>query len=153
MKLSKREIKDLKEIEEIINKTLICHVGFVDIDKPYVLPFNFTYENITVYLHSAPEGKKNDILEKNNNICISLYTDSELYFRHKEVPCSYSMKFRSVVISGKAFIIPEYDEKVRIMNLFMKKYTGSDDFKYNAPAINNVKIYKVLINEITGKKF
>lgn len=153
MKLPKREIKNPVEIEEIINKSLICHVGFVDNDKPYVLPFNFSYENNTVYLHTAPKGKKNDILKKNNNVCISFDIDSKMHFRDKEVACSYGMKYRSVIISGKAFIIEDYNEKVRIMNLFMNKYTGSSEFKYNPPAINNVNIYKIRIEEATGKKF
>lgn len=152
MNLPNREIKRFEEIEEIINKAMICHVGFADGDKPYVLPFNFGYENRTIYLHTAPEGKKNDILKKNNNICISFDIDSQLYFRNKEVACSYGMKYKSVVLSGKAIPVDNYEEKIRIMNIFMKKYTG-EEFKYNAPAIKNVKIYRIETEEISGKKF
>jgi uncharacterized protein len=152
MNLPKREIKNFYEIQEIINKALLCHIGFVDNNKPYVLPLNFAYDNKTVYLHTAPEGKKNDILLKNNNVCISFDIDAKLYFRNEDVACSYGMNFRSVIISGKAIIIEDYNEKIRIMNLFMKKYTGSDNFKYNPPSINNVKVYKVEAVEITGIK-
>ncbi len=152
MILKNREIHNYTEIEEIINKADICHIGLVDGDKPYVLPFNFAYQNRVIFLHTAPEGKKNDVIEKNNNICISFDIDTKLSFRNEEMACSYSMKYRSVVLSGKAMLINDYDEKVRVMNLIMVKYTGKE-FTYNAPAINNIKIYKVEIEEITGKKF
>ena len=68
MILKDREIFDFNEIEEIINNTQLCYVAMSLNDEPYVLPFNFAYENRTIYLHSAPEGKKIDILEKNPKV-------------------------------------------------------------------------------------
>ena len=36
------------------------------------------------------------------------------------------------------------------MNIIMRKYTGKD-FTFNAPAINNVSTYKVIIDKIETK--
>jgi uncharacterized protein len=150
--LGEKKIDNLQEMEDIINKAIVCHIGFADGDKPYVLPFNFSYENKTIYLHSAMTGKKIDIITKNNNVCISFDIDHKLFYRDKEVACSYGMKFKSVLISGKIILIEDYNEKVRVLNTMMKKYAG-EEFKYNSPAVNNVNVYKVEIKEISGKKY
>lgn len=153
MILANREIRNYKEIENIIINQKICCVAFSDDNIPYVLPFNYYYENNTIYLHSAPEGKKNEILKKNNKVCVTIYEDGEVFYRHENVACSYGWRFKSVVINGTVEFITDLDKKVEIMNKFMKKYTGKDDFKYNEPAIKNVCIMKISIDQITGKKY
>ena len=153
MILKDREIVNFSHIEEIIRQAQVCHVGMVDGDTPYVLPFNFAYEERTVYLHCAPVGKKLDVLAKNNNVCITFDIDHKISYRHEHVACSWGMKFKSVVLHGKAEFVNDYDEKIRIMNLVMKKYAGHDQFKYNAPAVNNVRVLKIAVETITGKQF
>jgi hypothetical protein len=46
--------------------------------------------------------------------------------------------------------VDDYEEKARILNVVMRKYTGKD-FSYKAPAVNNVEIYKVEPVKIEGK--
>jgi len=146
------EIKDKSEIEEIIKSTKVCHVAVVDDNMPYVFPMNFGYENNVLYLHSAPIGRKIDIMKKNNSVSISMEKDSELYFQHVDVACSYAMKFRSVILFGKISFISENDEKIRILNIIMNHYTNKSDFKYNKPAIDNVAVMRIDIEHITARK-
>ncbi len=144
---------DLDVIEAIIRKCNICFIGVVDPDhKPYVLPMNYGYKNKVIYLHSAPEGRLIDIIENNNNICITFSTDNELVFQHPEVACSYRMKSKSVVAMGKVEFIEDMDEKREALNILMKTYSQKE-FKYNDPAVRNVKIWKVAVEEITCKEF
>lgn len=146
-------LQKIQEIEEIINQCEVCYLAMADNDNtPYVLPFNFGYESNTIYLHSAPVGKKMNILKTNNKVCVAFSTDHEIYGQHKDVACSYSMKSRSVVAFGKVVFIEDLEEKKRVLNLIMKKYTGRDDFTYSTPAITNVCVYKVMIEQITGKE-
>ena len=124
----------------------------VDGDKPYVIPMNFGYKDKTIYFHGAPEGQKIDVLHKNNNVCITFDIDHKLRYRDEHVACSWSMRFRSVVLSGKAIFIEDYNEKIDCLNIIMENYSDKK-FNYNSPAVKNVKIWKVEINEITGKKY
>lgn len=141
-----------EKAKEVIDKCDVCYIGMIDQDnKPYVLPFNFGYEDGIVFLHSAPIGKKIDVLQNNPEICVSFSTDHKLFHRHEQVACSYGMRYKSVLISGKVEFIEDYDEKVRVLNIIMRKYTGKD-FDYNTPAVKNVAIYKV-IPEKTETKF
>ncbi len=144
-------ISNPEKIREIIDKCDVCYVGMVDTDgKPYVLPFNFGYEDGSIYLHMAQQGKKMDVLANNPNVCVAFSTDHKLFHRNEGVACSYGMHYRSVLAYGVAAFIEDYDEKVRIMNVTMKKYTGKD-FLYNAPAIHNVAVYHIKVSKLEGK--
>ena len=145
------QTEDLKKIEEIVNKVKVCHIGFVDGDTPYVLPFNFAYRNNTLYIHSALTGRKIDILKKNNKVCASFEADSKLFVRHEQVACSYSMTFKSVLMFGTLEFIDDIEEKSKIMNLIMEFYTGKSNFTYNLPAISNVAIMKIKIDKATAR--
>ena len=150
--LRESKITDLHEMEEIINRAEVCHIAFVDGDKPYVLPFNFGYESKTIYIHSASVGKKTEIVKHNNNVCINFNIDHELFFRTKEVACSYGMRFKSVVANGTIHLLDDYDRKVHAMHIIMKKHSLGE-FTFNAPAINNINVYKIIITNISGKKY
>ncbi|WP_062045161.1 pyridoxamine 5'-phosphate oxidase family protein [Lentimicrobium saccharophilum] len=141
-------------IEEIISGCEVCYVGMVDPEhKPYTLPFNFGYADETVYLHSAPTGRKIEVLRNNPNVCIAFSTAHELYKQSEQVACSYGMKYKSVLISGKVEFVEDFDEKVRILNIIMRQYTQRDDFNYNAPAVKNVAVMKVRAVKTEAKAF
>ena len=141
--MANRMSNDPAVVKKIVDKCEVCYLGMVDHQgMPYVLPFNFGYENGIIYLHSAREGKKIDILKENPAVCVTFSTDHKLFHRHEPVACSYGMKYRSVLITGRIVFVEDYDEKVRILNIIMQKYTGRI-FDYNAPAVNNVCVYRV----------
>jgi uncharacterized protein len=147
---------DLKkeEIEAIIAKCDACYLGMVEGDGiPYVLPFNFGYHDGTLYLHAGPGGKKFSVLAGNNRACAAFSTDHELRGRHENVACSYFMKYRSVLLHGRIEMITDYDEKVRALNIIMKKYTGKGDYTYNAPAVNNVQAFRLVVEKARGRSF
>ncbi|HKK10665.1 MAG TPA: pyridoxamine 5'-phosphate oxidase family protein [Bacteroidales bacterium] len=140
--------------EDIIKRCQVCNVAMTDENQnPYVLPFNFAYADGALYLHSAPEGRKIDILTKNPRVCVSFSTDYELYHQNENVACSYSMRYRSVLVYGEVEFIDLLDEKKRILNKIMAHYTGKEEFNYNLPALKNVKIFKVNISQMDGRTF
>lgn len=150
--MANRMLKDPERISEIINKCEVCYLGMVDEQgHPYVLPFNFGYEQGVIYLHSAAAGRKIDILKQNPNVCVTFSTDHQLFHRHEQVACSYGMRYRSALAFGKVVFIDDYQEKEKVLNVFMRKYAGRD-FPYNAPAVNNVAIYKVEVSRLEGKE-
>ena len=60
-------IEEKSQIETIINQCKVCYLGMIDNDQsPYVVPMNFGYKNNIFYLHSGPDGKKIQLLNKNN---------------------------------------------------------------------------------------
>ena len=82
-------IEDKQRIESIILHCDACFVGFTDLEgNPYVVPMNFGYENGVLYLHSGPEGSKLEMLEHNNNVCISTRKKRAVTACVPKAPCA-----------------------------------------------------------------
>jgi len=146
-------ITDRKEQEDIINQCDVCFVGIVEEDgTPYVIPMNFGYAEGVIILHSAPEGKNISLLALNNKVCVTFCTERKLVYQHPDVACSYSMNAKSVICKGSVSFVEDLAEKEIAMNLTMKNYTDRP-FKYSKPALTNVKVWRVTIDEITAKAF
>jgi len=146
-------ISDRSEIESIINQCDICFVGITEADgTPYVIPMNFGYLEGDIILHSAPEGKHLSLLAISNRICVSFCSDRKLVYQHPDVACSYSMKSQSVVCKGSVTFIEDLKEKEEAMNQVMKKFSDRT-FTFSAPALRNVKVWRVKVDEITAKSF
>ncbi len=149
-----RQITSRNTLDEIIRKCSFCSVAMVDQhQRPYVLPMNFGYEDGVIYLHSAPEGKKVDILRTNNQVCINFSTDLELRHQNEEVACSYGMKYKSVLAFGKVEFIDDPEEKRKILDILMRQYTGRTGYTYNDPAVINVKVYKIVAEKLEGRVY
>ncbi len=143
-----------KQVQEIIDKCDVCYLGMSSPEGyPYVLPFNFGYHEGALYLHSGQGGRKFDLLQNNNRACAAFSTDHELQARHDHVACSYFFRYRSVLLHGYIEMIEQYEEKIRALNIIMKKYAGRGDFKYNAPAINNVRTFRLIVEKAEGRTF
>ena len=146
-----RFITDRSEMEAIIRKCQVCHIAMVDPDGlPYLLPFNFGYEDGVIFLHSARKGKKIGILENNPNVCIEFSTDYLLRFQSQQVGCSYTMKYRSVLAYGKVEFIEDQEQKIRIMDQVMQNY-ALRDFTFNPPSMKEVCCWIVKIERMEGK--
>lgn len=146
-------ITDKNEIESTIDQCDICFIGLIEADgTPYVIPMNFGYLNNEIILHSAPEGKHLSLLELNNRICVTFCPDRKLVYQHPDVACSYSMLSKSVVCKGAVTFIEDLHEKAEALNSMMKKFSDRT-FKYSTPALSNVRVWRVTVDEITAKAF
>jgi nitroimidazol reductase NimA-like FMN-containing flavoprotein (pyridoxamine 5'-phosphate oxidase superfamily) len=146
-------IDDEQEMEKIIRSCPVCFIAVSDTNcTPYVLPMNFGYKDKIIYLHSAPNGKIIDILNHNNKISIAFTHGQQLAYQNVEVACSYRMRSKSVIIEGVVEFIERDDEKIKALDIIMAQYTERA-FTYSTPAVRNVKIWKVGINNFTCKLF
>lgn len=146
-------IEDKQRIESVILQCDVCFVGITDLEgNPYVVPMNFGYENGILYLHSGPEGGKLEMLEHNNNVCITFSTGRKLVYQHEKVACSYSMRSESAICRGKVTFIEDMEAKHRALNIIMHHYTDRE-FNYSEPALRNVKVWQVPVDRMSGKAF
>ena len=149
MRRKDQEIKDIAAIEDIIGKAQVCRLALSDNGQPYIVPLCFGYKNITLYFHTALEGKKLDILRENNNVCFEIDIDQELVKGKKA--CNCTMKYRSVIGFGKAELIEDIELKRKSINIIMQNYYEGF-FTYPDESIKNTVVIKVEIESMTGKK-
>ena len=149
MRRKDKEIKDIVEIESIINKSNVCRIALSEDNSPYIVPVCFGYKDNCLYFHSANSGKKIEIIKNNNSICFEFDDYSGLML--SENPCDWDIKYLSVIGYGKASIIHDFDEKIKALSIIIEHY--SDTFyQFQKNNINAVTIIKVEIRNITGKR-
>ncbi|GAH17704.1 unnamed protein product, partial [marine sediment metagenome] len=95
MRRKDKEIADEKAMVSIVEKAIVCRVAMCWQDEPYVVPMSFGYRDNCIYLHSAREGRKLDILRNNDKVCIEFDIGVELIQSHEA--CKSSMKYKSVL--------------------------------------------------------
>ena len=150
MRRKDKEITEKSVIEKIINDAEFCRIALSNGNEPYIIPMNFGYKDNCVYMHSAKEGKRLDIMKVNNNVCFQVESQVELL--RGENPCGWSTRYYCVIGFGKATIIDDIDEKRRALDIIMEKYTERPSHEYSENALNKVLAIKVELNSITCKK-
>jgi len=65
-----QEITDRIEMDRIIHTAMVCRLGLSDDGQPYVVPLNFGYDGSVVYMHSARQGRKLEIISRNPRVCL-----------------------------------------------------------------------------------
>lgn len=149
MRRKDREIVDRNIIDDIISRCKVCHVALCENGQPYVLPLNFGYDGKHLYFHSANEGKKIEIVKKNNRVGFEFDILHEILTAKN--PCEWGSKYESVVGTGIADFIESPQEKARALECILSQYEG-DLNEFKESSLSFVTIIRVAIVSIFGKK-
>lgn len=145
-------IENRDEIDQIIRSCKTCYLAMSEAGQPYVLPMNFALEGDYVILHSAQSGRMWETLKANPKVCINWTLGEDLAWQDERVGCSYRVKSQSVNVEGSVEFIDDYDEKYRLLEVFMTQYSDRE-FKFGRPSVVNVGIVKVKMEKVTAKEF
>ena len=149
MRRKEKEITEKSAIEAVIRKALVCRVGLSDNGMPYIVPVCFGYQDDTIYVHGALEGKKVDILKKNSNVCFEIDIDPEIV--KGKTACEWSIKYQSVIGFGKASFVDDPDQKQKALNVIMYQYSDGS-FQFPESTIHKTAVIKIEITSMTGKQ-
>ena len=149
MRRKDKLIEDKKIIKKILTNSKICRIGLFDKNHPYIVPMNYGYSNDSLYFHCAPDGKKIDLIKRNNKVCFEIEHSHEIV--KKEVSCNWTTKYLSVIGYGAIEIIYDTDEKKNGLNIIMKHH-GKKENIYDDKLVNKVVILKLNISSLTAKQ-
>jgi uncharacterized protein len=150
-----KEITDKNIMESILAEADHCILSLSDGEMPYTVPMNFGFKNNNLYLHSALEGKKIEILRINKRVSFGVVIGADIV--KSESPCNWGMKYKSVVGTGNAYFINDPLDKREALDIIMDKYQNEDNesckkpFKYSESSINSVLLIRVELTDLTGK--
>ena len=146
------EITDPSRIQSILDTAKILRLGLAVDNEPYVVPMNYGYRmeegKLTLYLHSAVQGKKLDMLKTNPNVFFELDCD-HVPFEGK-LPCQYGISYASVMGRANAAIVEDVEEKMEAMSILMKTQTGKD-FTFNDRLVSIVTVIRLDVSAYTAK--
>ena len=152
--MTKRELQitDEQQIRAILDGAKVVHVGMCVDNEPYVVPMNYGYAmedgRLTIYLHSAQQGKKLDMIRQNPKVFFEMDCDWVPF--EGEKPCQYGLSYSSVMGRGTATIVEDVEEKKRAMSLLMKTQTEKD-FTFDDRLVSIVAVIRIDAAEYTAK--
>ena len=149
MRRKDKQINDIAAIEDILSRATVCRLGLCDGGRPYVVPLCFGYKENALYFHCAMEGKKLEILRKNENVCFEVDIERELI--KGEAACEWGMKYKSVIGFGKAVFVEDAESKRKALDIIMQNYSEGV-FEYSEEAIKKTVVIKIEIESMTGKQ-
>ena len=153
MRRNDREIKDINEVISIIDECDTLRLAINNEGFPYIVPLNYGYRwdgsKIELYFHSATEGMKLDLMHKDNRASFEMDQKHSLKTDASREYCT--MMYESVIGDGFITFIEDYDEKVDALQLICNHY-HREGFVFSKAAVNRTVVYKLTVNEITGKR-
>ena len=149
MRRKEKAISDVSGIDAIIEKAAVCRLGMLDGDQPYIVPLSFGYQDNTLYFHGALKGRKNDLIKKNPNVCVEF--DIAVEALSDDNACEWSMKYQSVIGSGKAAFVDDVEEKRHALGGIMAHYSDKA-FVFPKQMVRATAVIKVEIKRMTGKQ-
>ena len=150
MRRSEKQITDQNELIDILDGNTICRIAFSDNDIPYIVPMNYGYAENKIYLHTAQEGRKMQILERNNSVCFEITDSIEIV--KSEVACDFGTNFRSIIGFGTITPVMDFKEKLHAIRTIMKQHTNKDHWEFPDKKIDMFMILEITIEKLTGKK-
>lgn len=117
---------------------------------PYITPVNYVYEENSVFIHTKFTGRKLENIRHNPNVCFEISSKGNLYVSEKA--CGFSMRFWSILVTGRAEEVTDISIKRMAIGSLMEKYGRGFEF---TPATDEdlakVNVVRINISEITGK--
>jgi len=149
LRKKEREIKDRQAIDDIIRRCQVCHLAMCDDGQPYVVPLNFGYDDSFLYFHAALEGRKIDIIKRNNRVGFEFDILHDIVKAEKA--CDWGARYESVIGSGAAEIVDDLETKNTALECIMRQY-GSEAKDFPDDIMKKTLIIRVRILEISGKR-
>ena len=149
MRRKEQEISEESSIKTIIEKAVVCRLGMVDGNQPYIVPLCFGYHDNVLYFHSALEGQKIDFIRKNPDVCFEFDLIAETL--ESTNACDWSMEYQSVIGFGKAVFIESSEEKRKALGIIMAQYSNRQ-FQFPENKLKKTAVIKVQVKSITGKQ-
>jgi nitroimidazol reductase NimA-like FMN-containing flavoprotein (pyridoxamine 5'-phosphate oxidase superfamily) len=109
-RLPKRGQYDRETLYRILDEALICHVGFVEHNQPYVIPINFARVDDRIILHGAKASRLLKHIAAGHPICVEATLVDGLVLARSVF--HHSVNYRSAVVFGKGQLIQDEQEKL-----------------------------------------
>jgi nitroimidazol reductase NimA-like FMN-containing flavoprotein (pyridoxamine 5'-phosphate oxidase superfamily) len=151
-RLSKRGDYQRETIDAVLDEALICHIGFVHDDQPYVIPTLHARVGDQVLIHGSAASRTLRTIAAGAPLCLTATLVDGLVLARSAF--HHSMNYRSVVLLGSARLLEDEDEKTAALEAFTEKLVPGRWDAVRWPTRQELKGTKVLtmpIDEASAK--
>jgi uncharacterized protein len=147
-----RGIYDRAAIDAILDEALICHVGFVVDEQPFVIPTIHARVGDTLYLHGSPASRMLRQLAGGVDVCVTATIVDGVVLARSVYKSS--LNYRSAVVLGRARTVEDTDEKRLALEAVVEHVAAGRSREARAPNDEELKATLVLslaIDEASAK--
>ena len=152
MRRKDREVRDKGEIFDILYRCDTVRVAMHGEGYPYVVPVSFGMEVVEgraiLYFHCAQQGMKLELLDKDPRVCV----EGDLFLGIEKTPHGITARYESVVGFGTCCFVTDAAEVRHGLELLTGHYGFSDYPLDRCAGIDHLRIGKIVLEEITGKR-
>jgi uncharacterized protein len=151
-RMPKRGHYDRETIYQILDEALICHVGFVDQDQPYVIPINFARVEDSIVLHGAKASRLLKHIEAGHPVCVEATIVDGLVLARSVF--HHSVNYRSVVLFGRGRLIADEQEKLAALEAVTEHLIPGRWKEARLPSqkeLNATSVVSIQIDEASAK--
>lgn len=118
-RVPKRGIYDNETVYQIIDEALICHVGFIQNEQPFVIPtLHARWEN-QVLLHGATTSRLIKHVQTGHPVCLTMTLIDGLVLARSVF--HHSMNYRAAVLFGQGYLIEDEAQKLQALERFTER--------------------------------
>jgi nitroimidazol reductase NimA-like FMN-containing flavoprotein (pyridoxamine 5'-phosphate oxidase superfamily) len=150
MRCAEKEITDSSILDEIMVNSQICRLGLVEYGEAYIVPVNYVFKDGVIFMHSACEGRKIEILKRNPIVTFEIEYGSETV--KGNVPCKWGTKYRSVMGKGTVEIHYDAETKQECFDMLMRKFGADFVPTYDETSFAKAVALKLRVDFCTGKE-
>ena len=99
----------------MLDAALICHLGFVVDDRPYVIPTIHARDGEVVYVHGSVASRMLRTMKSGTDVCLTATIVDGLVLARSAF--HHSVNYRSVVVLGRATEVVERAPKLRALEV------------------------------------
>ncbi|MEA5058558.1 hypothetical protein SDC9_179505 [bioreactor metagenome] len=143
------------QMESLLHKAQTGCLATLNADNtPYVTPVHFLYQDGIVYIHGLPKGQKISNLTNRSSVCMTVYEMEALLLDPENKPCDTNTNYQSVILSGKATLLHDEEEKQNVLCGIVNKYTPHLQGVPLPPnMVRGTAVIRIDILEMTGKYY
>ena len=150
MRRNDKKIESECDIIEILQRGEICFLSMVDDGKPYVVPLNYGYADGALFFHSAPEGRKIDVLKGDPQVCFTVARQRGEVQRHAEGSVCH-VDSDSVICCGRARTVEDLRERQSVLDSFNHSFRPDAD-PISLDDAAKCGAVEIEITEMTGRR-
>ncbi len=153
MRKKEREISDQEKIASIFREGTVCRIAIANDNIPYIVSMNYGYSGNPVsrlWFHCAVEGRKLDMLRRNNYVCFQI--DCNHLLHKGEKACDFTMHYRSIVGYGHVTIVDDPEQKTVALDHIMDHYSPGRKYSYAEGVLGRTLTLVLDINTLSAKE-
>ena len=120
-RLHQRAVYDRKTVYETLDAGLMCHVGYVIDDQPYVTPTAYWREGEWVYWHGSSASKMLRHVAQGVPVCVTVALMDGLVLARSGFHSS--VNYRTVMAFGTAETVEDPERKLAALEAFVERIT------------------------------